>query len=82
MHIIGRRNFLAGLGLGVGSPLLGSIFKSMLPEAQGAVTTRKRLILYTAANGFLERFYTCPTAARPTSICLRCSCRWRRTRAG
>jgi hypothetical protein len=59
MHIIGRRNFLAGLGLGVGSPLLGSIFKSMLPEALGAPTTRKRLILYTAANGFLEKFYTC-----------------------
>src|SRR4030095_2448152 len=59
MHIIGRRNFLAGLGLGVGSPLLGSIFKSMLPEALGAGTTRKRLILFTAANGFLEKFYTC-----------------------
>ena len=35
MHIIGRRNFLAGLGLGVGGTLLGSIFKSMLPEALG-----------------------------------------------
>ena len=59
MHMIGRRNFLAGLGLGVGSPLLGSIFKSMLPEALGAPTTKKRLILYTAANGFLEKFYSC-----------------------
>jgi hypothetical protein len=65
MHIIGRRNFLAGLGLGVGSPLLGSIFKSMLPEALGATGARKRLILYTAANGFLEKFYTC--AARSST---------------
>jgi hypothetical protein len=59
MHIIGRRNFLAGVGLGAGSHLLGGIFKSLLPEALGAPLTRKRLILYTAANGFLERFYTC-----------------------
>jgi hypothetical protein len=59
MHMIGRRNFLAGLGLGVGSPLLGSIFKGMLPEALGAPTSRKRLVLFTAANGFLETFYTC-----------------------
>jgi hypothetical protein len=59
MHIIGRRNFLAGLGLGASTPLLGSIFNAMLPEALGAPTTRKRLILYTAANGFLEKFYTC-----------------------
>src|SRR5438552_10731335 len=57
--LIGRRNFLAGLGLGVGSPLLGSIFKAMLPEALGAPTMRKRLIIFTAANGFLEKFYTC-----------------------
>jgi hypothetical protein len=65
MHIIGRRNFLAGLGLGAGSQLLGGIFKGMLPEALGATGTRKRLILYTAANGFLEKFYTC--AARSST---------------
>src|SRR3954454_21954476 len=61
MHIVGRRNFLAGLGLGAGSHLLGGIFKSLLPEAVGATTLRKRLILFTAANGFLEKFYTCPS---------------------
>jgi hypothetical protein len=59
MHLIGRRNFLAGLGLGVGGHLLGSMFKTMLPEALGATGPRKRLILYTAANGLLEKFYTC-----------------------
>jgi hypothetical protein len=60
MHIIGRRNFLAGLGLGAGTHLLGSFVKSVLPEAQGAeVAGAKRLIVFTAANGFLERFYSC-----------------------
>jgi hypothetical protein len=60
MHLIGRRNFLAGLGLGAGAHLLGGTFKAMLPEALGQTLTRKRLILFTGANGLLERFYTCP----------------------
>jgi hypothetical protein len=61
MHLIGRRNFLAGLGLGAGAPLLGSVFTSaLLPEAQGAPALKKRFILVTSGNGFLERFYTCP----------------------
>jgi Protein of unknown function (DUF1552) len=59
MHIIGRRNFLAGLGLGAGAHLLGGYFKRLLPEAMGAEPARKRLILFTAANGFLEKFYRC-----------------------
>jgi hypothetical protein len=59
MHIIGRRNFLSGLGLGAGTHLLGSYFKTMLPEAMGAEGDRKRLIIFTAANGFLEKFYAC-----------------------
>ena len=58
MHLIGRRNFLAGLGLGAGSHLLGSMWKTMVPEAMGA-TPAKRLILFTSANGLLERFYNC-----------------------
>jgi hypothetical protein len=60
MNLIGRRNFLNGLGLGVGSHLLGSIWKSLVPQALGA-TPARRLILFTAANGLLERFYTCPS---------------------
>jgi hypothetical protein len=60
MHIIGRRNFLAGLGLGAGSHLLGSMFRPLLAEAQGQ-PARKHLFLFTAANGLLERFYTCPS---------------------
>jgi hypothetical protein len=60
MHFIGRRNFLAGMGLGAGAHLLGSMFKSIVPEALGQSITKKRMILFTAANGLLERFYTCP----------------------
>jgi hypothetical protein len=59
MHLLGRRNFLAGLGLGAGSPLLGAIFRKLLPEALGAPNAvRKRFILFTAGNGFLERYFT------------------------
>src|SRR4051812_9214996 len=60
MHLIGRRNLLAGLGLGAGSHLLGSMWKTMLPEALGAAALPKRLVLFTSCNGFLERFWTCP----------------------
>jgi hypothetical protein len=59
MNIIGRRNFLSGLGLGAGAHLLGSYFKTMLPEALGAEAARKRLIIFSGANGFLEKFYSC-----------------------
>src|SRR5438045_5843076 len=62
MHVLGRRTFLAGLGLGAGSPLLGAIFNKMLPEALGAPSAiRKRFILFTSGNGFLERFFTFPS---------------------
>jgi len=61
MRVIGRRNFLAGLGLGAGSPLLGAIFKSFLPEALGAPALAKRFVLVTSGNGFLERFWSCPS---------------------
>jgi hypothetical protein len=60
MNLIGRRNILAGLGLGAGSQLLSALVGCWLPEARGAVLARRRLVLFTAANGFLERFFTCP----------------------
>jgi hypothetical protein len=46
MHLIGRRNFLAGVGLGAGSYLLGSIWKTLVPEALGAVPGKRRFIGY------------------------------------
>jgi hypothetical protein len=59
MHVLGRRNFLAGLGLGAGAPLLGAMFNRMLPEAMGATSAvRPRLVLFTTGNGFLERYFT------------------------
>jgi hypothetical protein len=59
MHLIGRRNFLTGLGLGAGSQLLAPIGRGLIGEALGAEGPRKRLILFTAANGLLERYFTC-----------------------
>jgi hypothetical protein len=50
MHLIGRRNFLAGLGLGAGSVLLGSMFRQLLPEALGQPLVKKRWF------GYIKRF--------------------------
>ena len=58
MHILGRRNFLAGLGLGAGS-VIAPLGRGLVREALGAEGPRKRLVLFTAANGMLERFWTC-----------------------
>jgi hypothetical protein len=58
MHVL-RRHFLAGLGLGAGSHLLGAVCRKLIPEAMGAESAiRKRFILFTSANGFLERYFT------------------------
>jgi hypothetical protein len=51
MHLIGRRNFLAGLGLGAGSHLLGALFRTMLPEALGQAQLRKRWLGYIPMFG-------------------------------
>jgi hypothetical protein len=59
LHILRRRNFLAGLGLGVGS-IIAPLGRGLVREALGA-EPRKRLVLFTAANGLLERFFTCPS---------------------
>jgi hypothetical protein len=58
LHTLGRRNFLAGLGLGAGS-IIAPLGRGLVREALGAVGPQKRLVLFTAANGFLERFFTC-----------------------
>lgn len=60
MHLIGRRDFLAAMGLGAGSPLLGCIFDRLLPEAMGAVNPgRKRFLMFTHGGSLLEQDYTC-----------------------
>jgi hypothetical protein len=60
LHIIGRRNLLAGLGLGAGS-LLAPIARGLIGTARADAGPRRRLILFTAANGLLERYFTCPS---------------------
>ncbi len=58
MHLLGRRNFLAGMGLGAGAHLLGSIFKRILPEAQGAAApAKKRFFLFTFLASFASVNY-------------------------
>jgi hypothetical protein len=59
MRLIGRRNFLEGLGLGAGAHLLGSMFRTMLPEALGQTPARKTFVVFTSGNGFVEKNYTC-----------------------
>jgi hypothetical protein len=56
-----RRKFLAGLGLGAASPFLTSIAGQLVGEAmaQPAAAKFKRFIIFSGANGLLERFTTC-----------------------
>src|SRR5262245_58759976 len=62
MKLIGRRDFLASMGLGPGAYLLGSIFKSdLLPEAMGASAPKKHFFMMTRGQGWLENMYTCPS---------------------
>lgn len=51
MHLIGRRNFLASLGLGAGSYLLSPMFRQLVSEAQAAPGA-PRLLLYLTGGGF------------------------------
>lgn len=53
MSIIHRRSFLERLGLGFGAALLGPIATTLVNEARGAVTPRKRVIFVLNSNGFL-----------------------------
>src|SRR5262245_12321632 len=60
MRLLGRRDFLASMGLGPGAHLLGSIFQSnLLPQAMGAVAKKKHFLLMTSGQGFIESQYTC-----------------------
>lgn len=52
MHLIGRRNFLSSLGLGVGAYLLSPIHKQLISEALGQPQSRRRLFLYLTQGGF------------------------------
>lgn len=52
MHFIGRRNFLAGLGLGAAAPLLTPLCRRLLREAQGAPGDERRVIFYTHNQGW------------------------------
>ncbi len=58
MHLIGRRNFLSGLGLGVGASLLGPMARGLVRTALGAPAA-KRFIVITHACGWIEPSYTC-----------------------
>ncbi len=45
MHLIGRRNFVAALGLAAGAPLLAPLARNLISEAQGAEASKKLLIM-------------------------------------
>lgn len=52
MHLIGRRNFLRGMGLGAGAGLLTPLVSGLLSEASGAAVNRKKLVVLTSGNGW------------------------------
>lgn len=45
MRLIGRRNFVAAIGLAAGTPLLLPLVRSLIREAQGAEASKKLLII-------------------------------------
>ena len=51
MKLIGRRNFLAGLGLGAGATLLSPFAKHLIQRAQGQESASRRLVFMNTMNG-------------------------------
>jgi hypothetical protein len=52
MHLIGRRNFLEGLGLGAGATLLGPLCSRIVGEALGQGAPARRLLFVTQGNAW------------------------------
>jgi hypothetical protein len=52
MHLIRRRDYLRGLGLGAGGFLLAPLCRGLLAEAAGAPVNRRRFVVFTAGNGW------------------------------
>jgi hypothetical protein len=50
--IIGRRNFVAGLGLGAATPLLSPLCRRLVGEARGQANQHKHLFIFAASNGW------------------------------
>lgn len=54
MHLIGRRGFVRGLGLGVGAGLLGPLVGRLIRQARAAEPAQRRLVIWTNENGLIE----------------------------
>ncbi|MEM9188481.1 MAG: DUF1552 domain-containing protein [Myxococcota bacterium] len=51
MNLVGRRNFLSGLGLGAGAALLTPFARHLIQRAQGQESTARRFVLMNTMNG-------------------------------
>lgn len=52
MHLIGRRNFVAGLGLGAGATLLAPLCRRIIGEALGQTMVHRRFVFVTQGNAW------------------------------
>lgn len=52
MQLIGRRNFVAGLGLGAAGTLLGGLSGRLIGEARGQGTVHRRIVWITQGNAW------------------------------
>jgi hypothetical protein len=52
MHLVGRRNFVKGLGLGAGATLLGPLCTRIVREAQGQAARERRFLFVTQGNAW------------------------------
>jgi hypothetical protein len=53
----GRRRFFEGLGLGAGATLLAPMARGLIGQALGQAPRRKRLVVFTFANGLEQNRY-------------------------
>jgi hypothetical protein len=52
MHLIGRRNFVAGLGLGAGATLFSPLCKRIISDALGQTKAEPRFVFLTQGNAW------------------------------
>jgi hypothetical protein len=64
MHLIGRRSFVRGLGLGAGAHLLAPIARGLVSEAMGQAPAQKRFVMFNTTGGLSRDYWPKPGASQ------------------
>ncbi|MEM7607968.1 MAG: DUF1552 domain-containing protein [Myxococcota bacterium] len=71
MKLVGRRNFLRGLGLGVGAAAITPFVRGLLQRAAGQASTHRRFVMMHTMNGLGHRVNDPVRRWRPSGPVLR-----------